>query len=42
MAPPNATSGITARNTQCQLSVWVRKAEIGGPTKEGTTQAVEM
>ena len=39
---PKATSGSTAKNTQCQLSVSVSQAEIGGPTKAGSTQAVEM
>ena len=39
---PKATSGSTAKNTQCQLRVSVSQAEIGGPMKAGSTQAVEM
>ena len=42
IAPPTATSGSTAKNTQCQLRLWVSQAEIGGPTNDGTTHAVEM
>ena len=42
MAPPKITSGITAKNTQCQLRCWVSHAETGGPTNDGSTQAVEI
>ena len=42
IAAPPARSGRTAKNTQCQLRVSVSQAEIGGPTKAGSTQAVEM
>ena len=40
--PPKTTSGMTAKKTQCQLNCWVIHAETGGPTKDGSTQAVEM
>ena len=42
IAPPRATSGSTAMNTQCQLKAEVSQAATGGPTNDGSTHAVEM
>ncbi len=42
IAPPKATSGRTAMNTQCQLNAKVSQAATGGPTNDGSTHAVEM
>ena len=42
MAPPTTASGRTAKNTQCQERFAVSHADTGGPTNDGSTQAVEM
>ena len=36
------TSGSRPRKTQCHENCSVTSAEIGGPTREGTTQAAEI
>ena len=42
IAPPTTASGRSAKNTQCQDRCEVSQADTGGPTNDGSTQAVEM